>query len=79
MSAKPMTKSLHTITAVKNVAAFVYARAHMSAYDGNYGPEALTGDALAILGYGGHSAESLRTTRDETLTRCVRAVAEILK
>jgi hypothetical protein len=64
-----LTKSLHTVTAVANMAACI-ARYHDAV---QFTPEALCADALAALGYPDAFALS-----DPTVARCVAACAKVL-
>lgn len=72
MAPKPtLTKSLHTVTAVANVARELIALSGGKTGDAH----ALTTRALAVLGYDIHSfAKS-----DETVIRCLAAVAKVLQ
>lgn len=74
---KPLPKSLHTITVVKNVAAHLYG-GNRQGYSYPGAETALTADALAILGYV-FTGAAVRVTRDDTLVRCVTAVATLLR
>lgn len=74
---KPLTKSLHTITAVKNVALFLHGlesatlRAEASRLaDATYA-RSLTRQSLAILGY---DIDAFSRS-DATVQRCIDAVA----
>jgi hypothetical protein len=69
-----LTKSLHTITAVANVAKF-YAQTHSTQGDAVF----LASKALSILGYQ-YTVTALRAAAqsDETLARCVAACARVL-
>lgn len=73
MPTKPtLTKSLHTITAVANVARYIATAAprKMTAADA----AALTAHALEVLGY--DMADFAKS--DVTVARCVAAVAKVL-
>jgi hypothetical protein len=65
-----LTKSLHTVTAVKNVATYVYQQ-QPKAYRGQ--PRLLCTEALRILGY----AVNVNDKRDDTVQRCLAAVTLI--
>lgn len=72
MAPKPkLTKSLHTITAVANVARYVLEREAERSRTDAY---ALTTRALAVLGY--DITDFAKT--DETIVRCVAAVEKVL-
>lgn len=67
-----LTKSLHTITAVANVARFLHSQLELK---GSANANQLTLAALKILGY---ADVSVPNPSDETVTRCVAAVGKIL-
>lgn len=69
-----MTKSLHTVTSVTKVAAFL-ARIGSGS---KVSAVAYTQHALEILGYE-FTAAQLTDGSDDTLTRCIASVAKVLK
>jgi hypothetical protein len=67
-----LTKSLHTVTAVANVARHLHRTG-----SGHTDAPALTAAALQILGY---TVDARREARsDDTVARCVAAVAKVLQ
>jgi hypothetical protein len=65
---KPMTKSLHTVTAVANVAALLRSTTARHACAAE-----LAAEALAVLGY--DIADFAKS--DDTIVRCVAACAKL--
>lgn len=71
MATKPtLTKSLHTITAVANVARYIRESAPRTITDAR----ALTAHALEVLGYD----ITTFSKSDPTLERCIAAVEKVL-
>lgn len=65
-----LTKSLHTVTAVTNVARYLNAQGKAPR-----NADGLAHMALAVLGYGDVDTHS---KRDDTVQRCVASVAKLL-
>lgn len=65
---KPLTKSLHTVTAVSRVAAHLQKSRKTKAPAGK-----LVVDALRILGY-----HEIDTVNDPTVTACVTATKKLI-
>ena len=70
-----LTKSLHTVTAAANVAAYLLAT---RSYPRNGNGRALASDALSVLGYPGLVPFAGEDIADPTVTRVVAACARLL-
>ena len=73
-----LTKSLHTITAATNVAAYALANGHVPAK--SFTASELAGYALLVLGYRdeAHAVANERAKNDPTVQRIVANCAKLL-
>lgn len=72
-----LTKSLHTVTAVANVAKFILARKPFNGAAPTR-PAALAAAAFHALGYAITERDISEGPADDTVTRCVAACAKLL-
>lgn len=76
---RPLTASLHTVTAVSRVALYLSRERTRAGYPKQANEaEILTADALAILGYQNEADAAAIGELSELLAKCVAATAKAL-